>query len=355
MLATVTEPATAGARAGTAPRRRLYLPGAVVALAAGWFAVGGLRALASYPAVMGAIGAERAELIGPVMLGLLAAGLAAERLWPTEARPALARGHVHDTLFLCFYATVVLPLVLLDGVGFASTVRDAAPWLVLGRAAFLPRWLVVVVELVAIDGVNWFVHLANHRWRPLWRFHALHHSQEEMSVLTSFRAHPLVHVSFLVSALPTLVLVSNGAVPAIAFTAYAAYGALVHANVSWGFGPVGRVLVSPAYHRVHHSANGRNDVNLGTVLTVWDLAARRAVFPAADSRPLATGLRYRPVPVEQEGMRRRYGRTFVSQLTEPFMDQTGRDRTGRPQHEIPRAVPQPSIRRTLGSAAAPSG
>ena len=47
-----------------------------------------------------------------------------------------------------------------------------------------------------MDGCNWFVHLANHRVRMLWRFHELHHSQEDMSVLTVFRTHPLIHVSY---------------------------------------------------------------------------------------------------------------------------------------------------------------
>ena len=39
-----------------------------------------------------------------------------------------------------------------------------------------------------MDGANWLAHYADHRVDALWRFHALHHSQEELSVLTSFRA-----------------------------------------------------------------------------------------------------------------------------------------------------------------------
>ena len=35
--------------------------------------------------------------------------------------------------------------------------------------------------------------------------------------------------------------------------------------------------MSPAYHRIHHAAVGRNDLNLGTVLTLGDVLARRAV------------------------------------------------------------------------------
>jgi hypothetical protein len=137
----------------------------------------------------------------------------------------------------------------------------------------------------------------NHKLNSLWRLHAVHHSQEELSILTTFRAHPLVHVSFLVSSLPVLALIANDATPAAVLTVYACLGALPHANVRWTYGRAGLLFISPAYHRIHHSATGRLDINLGTVLTVWDAATRRAVFPARGAEPVVTGLTGRPVPV----------------------------------------------------------
>ena len=41
----------------------------------------------------------------------------------------------------------------------------------------VPRWVVIAVLFVAMDGCNWLAHLGNHRIRMLWRFHELHHSQ----------------------------------------------------------------------------------------------------------------------------------------------------------------------------------
>jgi sterol desaturase/sphingolipid hydroxylase (fatty acid hydroxylase superfamily) len=35
------------------------------------------------------------------------------------------------------------------------------------------------------------------------------------------------------------------------------------------YGRAGRVLISPAYHRIHHAATGRLDINLGTVVAGW--------------------------------------------------------------------------------------
>jgi hypothetical protein len=104
------------------------------------------------------------------------------------------------------------------------------------------------------------------------------------------------------------------------FTVYACLGALPHANVRWTYGRAGRILVSPAYHRIHHSATGRLDINLGTVFAFWDVLSRRAVFPGrtADTDVVETGLAGRPVPVEQSGRRPRLGRTMLRQLAEPF-------------------------------------
>jgi sterol desaturase/sphingolipid hydroxylase (fatty acid hydroxylase superfamily) len=191
------------------------------------------------------------------------------------------------------------------------------PWLVLPAIHGVPRWCFIGLAVLGIDAVDWLAHLANHRLTALWRLHAVHHSQEELSILTTYRAHPLVHVSFLFSAVPILAVAANTSTPAVVLTAYACLGALPHANVRWTYGRAGRIFISPAYHRIHHSATGRLDINLGTVFTFWDMLSRRAVFPASRA-VIATGLAGRPVPVEQSGQRLRPVRTMAWQLAEPF-------------------------------------
>ncbi len=116
--------------------------------------------------------------------------------------------------------------------------------------------------------------------------HALHHSQEELSVLTSFRAHPLMHTSgFLLATVPVLALTGAHPLAPVLITVYVCLGTLPHTNVNWSYGPLGWVLVSPAYHRLHHSAE-RQGVNLGVVLTVWDHLAGIAQRPRPGrSRP----------------------------------------------------------------------
>jgi sterol desaturase/sphingolipid hydroxylase (fatty acid hydroxylase superfamily) len=58
-----------------------------------------------------------------------------------------------------------------------------------------------------MDGANWLAHFADHWLGFRWRFHALHHSQEELSVLSSLRAHPLMHTTgFLLATVPVVAL-----------------------------------------------------------------------------------------------------------------------------------------------------
>jgi sterol desaturase/sphingolipid hydroxylase (fatty acid hydroxylase superfamily) len=161
--------------------------------------------------------------------------------------------------------------------------------------------------------------LLNHRVETFWRFHALHHSQEEMSILTSFRAHPLVHTSFQLAALPLIVLGTGGAVSAPVLVGYVLLSTLPHANVDWSFGPLRYVVVSPAYHRLHHDRDDRRGVNLGTVLVLWDVLAGLAVFPERGADPVPTGLAGRPLPVEQAagGAWWAWAPTLVRQLSSP--------------------------------------
>jgi sterol desaturase/sphingolipid hydroxylase (fatty acid hydroxylase superfamily) len=215
-------------------------------------------------------------------------------------------------------ATVTVPLVTALTLSFAEVVRGSVPWLVLARIGTVPRWCAIAVIFVAMDGCNWFAHLANHRVRMLWRFHELHHSQEDMNVLTVFRTHPLIHVSYLIALVPGIVLVANGALPTTLLVIYGGIVAFAHSNTNLGFGPLERVFVSPNYHRIHHQLNGPQDINLGFALTVWDQLSRRAIFPTPETIRADTGLAGRPLIVEQSTQRPRHLAVFAAQLVAPF-------------------------------------
>ncbi len=275
----------------------------------------------------------RVVVVGPLSLAIIGVFLVAERVRPAQRRPLIARGHRQDALFTVFNAILVVPLITALTLTFSEVAQRALPWIVLPRFGVVPRWAAIVVLFIAMDGCNWFAHLANHRIRMLWRFHELHHSQEDMNVLTVFRTHPLIHVSYLIALIPGIVLLANGALSTTLLVIYGAIVAFAHSNTNLGFGPLGRVFVSPNFHRIHHQLEGPQDVNLGFALTIWDQLFHRAVFPTAATIRIDTGLPGRPLAVEQAGSRPHHLSVFAAQLLAPFRpveepDLISRERTG---------------------------
>jgi len=291
------------------------------------FVVAGITALILWAAIadllrQGQLGtvlsAGRTELAAPLLIALVVATGICERVWPAERRPVLARGHIQDACYLALHAIVVIPMMTLLSVGAATLIGNHAPWIELRSTATWPGWLLVPLTVVAMDAANWLAHYADHRLDALWRFHALHHSQEELSVLTSFRAHPLMHTTgFILATIPVMVLMPTRPITPVLITIYVCVGTLQHANLRWTFGPLGRLIVSPAYHRLHHAREDQA-VNLGVVLTIWDVLARRARFPARGDAVGRTGLAGRPVPVEQDNSAGPALALLAEQLIEPF-------------------------------------
>ena len=324
-------------RPATALSSRVYLPAcaiaatAVVLVAVGW-AIGWSHDFANSVTLL------RAVVAGPATLAIIGVFLVVERVRPAQRRPLFARGHRHDVLFAVMNATLCVPLVTALTLAFVAVARAALPWIVLPRLGVVPRWAALVAIFVAMDACNWFAHLANHRVLALWRFHELHHSQEDMTVLTVFRTHPLIHVSYLVALIPGVVLLANGALSVTLLVVYAAIVAFAHSNTNLGFGPLERIFVSPNYHRIHHMLDGPQDVNLGFAFTIWDQLFGRAVFPTPETIRTDTGLLGRPLIVEQAPARAHHLSVFAAQLVAPF----------RPMNELTDAPPvRTPIRRRM--------
>jgi len=260
----------------------------------------------------------RVVIVGPATLAVIAVFLVTERLWPAQQRPIFARGYRHDLLLTVMNALLVAPLVTALTLSFVDVIRRSLPWIVLPKIGMLPRWSAIALIFVAMDFCNWSAHYANHRYQMLWRFHELHHSQEDMNVLTVFRTHPLIHVSYLIALVPGVVLLANGALSMTMLVIYGGIVAFAHSNTRVGFGPLGRLFVSPNYHRIHHKLDGPQDVNLGFALTIWDQLFHHAVFPTEETIRTDTGLPGRPLMVEQAGERPHHLAVLGRQLLAPF-------------------------------------
>jgi sterol desaturase/sphingolipid hydroxylase (fatty acid hydroxylase superfamily) len=145
----------------------------------------------------------------------------------------------------------------------------------------VPDILAVLAAILLIDLAAYWRHRIEH-CRVLWPIHATHHADEAMNWLSLRRKHPLGEaLSMLCDAVIVLLLgLPYGAI-AVAFLVRAWWGYFIHADVPWTLGPLGKVLISPAAHRLHHIRDeALMGANYGNTVTLWDKLFGTYVDPA---------------------------------------------------------------------------
>lgn len=212
------------------------------------------------------------------------------------------------TLFGVFVAANVLGFAILSQgwISAMVTTQLGAP-LSSGLAPWLAFTLTVVCQWIAYEFAYWLNHCLSHKWRWLWAFHKVHHSAEVLTPLTIFRVHPVDTIAFYntVAVVTGLMLgltnwlwgsaashaqvVGAGAVLVITITAVKH---LQHSHVWIAFaGPVGRIVMSPAHHQLHHSiAPEHHDRNFGETLAIFDWIAGTLIVPTRKRQDLRFGV-----------------------------------------------------------------
>lgn len=152
-------------------------------------------------------------------------------------------------------------------------------------------WVSLLLYLVVFDAVHYAIHRAQHQFGWWWKLHALHHSQRQMTLWSDNRNHLLDDL--LVDVIVVVVAQVIGIAPS-QFVAVVAITQLCenlqHANVRLWFGSVGeRLLVSPRFHRMHHSIGTGHEslhggkvvlggCNFGVLFPWWDMLLGTANF-----------------------------------------------------------------------------
>ena len=130
----------------------------------------------------------------------------------------------------------------------------------------LPSVFKIILALFLVDFLIYWIHRAQHRFDLLWRTHAWHHSIEQMYWFSGFRTsflHSFIYNIPQVIIPVTLFKLS----PAEAGIGYS-LGLLIqfweHTNLNVNVGRLAWLIITPAYHRIHHSATVHRGKNLGT-------------------------------------------------------------------------------------------
>ncbi len=172
--------------------------------------------------------------------------------------------------------------------------------------ALVANVTITAMLFLAYELGYWFNHWLSHKVPFLWEFHKVHHSAEVLTPVTNFRVHPVYALIF-ANILAASAAIANGFGHYVfGDTAYQyafndtnlilvlfihTYVHLQHSHVWMPFtGWLGRVLISPAHHQIHHSGNPKHfNRNFGSCLALWDWMFGTLYVPAKQREPLTFG------------------------------------------------------------------
>ncbi len=226
----------------------------------------------------------------------------AERSWRGLGRHlvplgTLAHPSARTDLWFFLSRKVVALVVIVPGVAFAVTVGTSVTtvlheWLPFDPAsvsqnASMPLLLAFTVTMFVVYDFSYYLyHRAQHEIPFLWELHKVHHSAELMVIVTRDRVHPLdewmnylwdgvivglVYAVWLFFAYNPVELTIYG-MSARRFVKIITLEVARHTHYKISYGRIGdKLLVSPHYHQLHHSAAREHwDRNYGLVFCIWD-------------------------------------------------------------------------------------
>ena len=140
----------------------------------------------------------------------------------------------------------------------------------------LPFWVYVVLGVLLLDFIGaYLAHLVEHKVKPLWMVHLVHHSDHHVDTTTANRHHPLESlVRFYFTLLAVFILGAPIGVVMLYQSLSVVLSQFNHANINlptkldqW----LSYVLVTPHMHKVHHHhVLPYTDSNYGNIFAIWD-------------------------------------------------------------------------------------
>lgn len=211
---------------------------------------------------------------------------------------------VSQVLAMITAAIMLLPFYLLLGRSLEINSVLAG----YGPVAQLPLWQQGLIVIVLGDFLGYWIHRLDHYNPILWNFHAIHHSAEVVDWLTAVRIHPL-NDAFAkgIKAIPIMLLGFSPVGVELYVPILSGYIALIHANISWTYGPFRYVIASPAFHRWHHEMDRKAwGKNYAGLFPIYDVLFGTFYMPRGQ-QPKEFGISGAPMP-----------ESFIGQMLYPF-------------------------------------
>lgn len=140
----------------------------------------------------------------------------------------------------------------------------------------MPLWLYALLGVLLLDFMGAYLpHYVEHRIKPLWMIHLVHHTDHEVDTTTANRHHPLESLIRFIFTLFGVFLIGTPIALVMLYQSLSLVATqFTHANIRLP-GKVDRALswflVSPDMHKVHHHYMlPYTDSNYGNIFSIWD-------------------------------------------------------------------------------------
>ena len=140
----------------------------------------------------------------------------------------------------------------------------------------MPLWLYILLGVVLLDFFGaYLAHYTEHKIKPLWMIHLVHHSDHKVDTTTANRHHPLESViRFGFTLFGVLVVGAPIAIVMIYQSMSLVFTQFNHANIKIPKSVdklLSYIVVSPDMHKVHHhNLLPYTDANYGNIFSIWD-------------------------------------------------------------------------------------
>ncbi|MCT4629263.1 sterol desaturase family protein [Winogradskyella sp.] len=139
-----------------------------------------------------------------------------------------------------------------------------------------PLWLYVLLGILLLDFFGaYLAHFVEHKVKPLWMVHLVHHTDHKVDTTTANRHHPIESIiRFTFTLLGVFVVGTPFALVMLYQAMSLVFTQFTHANIKMPKG-LDRVLsyfiISPDMHKIHHHYRlPYTDSNYGNIFSIWD-------------------------------------------------------------------------------------
>ncbi len=140
----------------------------------------------------------------------------------------------------------------------------------------MPIWVFMILGILLMDLIGaWFIHWLEHKVKWMWKFHLIHHTDQQIDTTSANRHHPGESVFRFVFTIMAVIII--GAPMWMVFmyqTLSVVFTQFNHSNIrmpKWLDNTLGLVFCTPDIHRIHHHYRQPfTDTNYGNIFSIWD-------------------------------------------------------------------------------------